>query len=528
MIPVVTAKEMQTLDRRTIEEIGIPGLVLMENAAMGLVHAVEEILCHDVKGRFIRIYCGTGNNGGDGFAIARHLMNRGAKLEILLVGSKDKLTPDAKANHDWFSEMGGTVTYINKEKELEFPKAADLAIDALLGTGLQGAARGLTAKAIEAINRQESLVVAVDIPSGVEGSTGKVMGPAVKAQVTVTMGLPKVGLMVPPGRNYAGDVKIVDIGIPNKLVDEAKIQFGCIECADVLTMLPHRHREAHKGDCGKLFLLAGSPGFTGAATLATLTAIRTGVGLARLGIPKSLNPILEAKLTEGMTWVLEDRGLAVLHPDAVFEVRRALEWADALVLGPGISMEESVGDAIEEFLPKVSLPTVIDADGLNQLGDRRHLLERLPKQCVLTPHPGEMARLTGLSLATIMEKPIEIAREWAGKWRAVVVLKGAPSFVARPDGMVWMNPTGNPGMASGGTGDVLTGMIGGFLAQGLAPWEAGVCGVWLHGTAGDRAAQSKGVLSLMASDIIEEIPEVIRSMGFDPVVLFPEKLHGGK
>ena len=348
MIPVVTAKEMQSLDKRTIEGMGIPGLVLMENAAMGVVYVIEEILSGCVKGRIVRIYCGTGNNGGDGFAVARHLMNRGAKLEVLLVGAKDKLTPDAKANHDWFLEMGGKVTYIEKERELAFSQPADIAIDALLGTGLQCAAQGIVAKAIEAINKQECRVVAVDIPSGVEGSSGKVLGPAVKAEVTVTMGLPKVGLMVPPGRNFAGEVKIIDIGIPRKFIEDANIQFGCIECEDVLKMLPRRHREAHKGDCGKLFLLAGSPGFTGAATLATLTAIKMGVGLARLGIPRSLNPILEAKLTEGMTWVLEDKGLGVLHPDAVFEIRKALEWAEALVLGPGISLEPMVGNLIEE------------------------------------------------------------------------------------------------------------------------------------------------------------------------------------
>jgi hydroxyethylthiazole kinase-like uncharacterized protein yjeF len=517
MIPIVTAKEMQELDKRTIEGMGVPGLVLMENAAMGVVHTVEDLL-EGVKGKFIRIYCGTGNNGGDGFAVTRHLMNRGAKLDVLMIGATGKLTPDAKANHDWFLEMGGKIAYINKEKELVLSQPADIAIDALLGTGLQGAARGITARAIEAINQIEQRVVAVDIPSGVEGSTGKVLGAAVKAEVTVTMGLLKVGLMVPPGRNYAGEVEVIDIGIPQKFIDEAKIQFGCIEVDDVLIMLPKRTREAHKGDCGKLFLLAGSPGFTGAATLATQTAIRMGVGLARLGIPKSLNSILEAKLTEGMTWVLEDRGTGVLHPDAVFEIKRALEWADALVLGPGISMESVVGDLVEELLPKVKLPTVIDADGLNQLGERKQLLKRLPKRCVLTPHPGEMARLTGLTMDNIIENPLAVAREYAEKWGAVVVLKGAPSYVARPDGMVVMNPTGNPGMASGGTGDVLTGMIGGLLAQGLSPWEASVCGVWSHGAAGDRAAESKGVLSMMASDMIEEIPRVLRDIGFEPVV----------
>jgi hydroxyethylthiazole kinase-like uncharacterized protein yjeF len=521
MIPIVTAKEMQSLDSKTIDGMGVPGLVLMENACMGVVEAAEDML-DGVRGKTIRIYCGTGNNGGDGFAAAKHLLNRGANLDVLLVGDPKKLTPDAKANHDWLIEMGGSVFPINNIEDLATRSSADLAIDGLLGTGIQGAARGLIADAIEAINLIEDRVLAIDIPSGVEGSTGKVGGSALIAELTVTMGLPKVGLMVPPGRNFAGDVEVVDIGIPRKFIDDADLKLGMTEESDVLEMLPHRHREAHKGDIGKLFLLAGSPGFTGAATLATQTAIRSGVGLARLGIPKELNPILEVKLTEGMTWVLPDKGTGLLHPDALPEVIEALAWADALVLGPGISMEKAVGDFIEKLLPLVKLPTVIDADGLNQLGQNKSLLKKLPKQCVLTPHPGEMARLTGEPILDILNDPIGTARKWAKTWKCVVVLKGAPTYVARPDGMVWLNPTGNPGMASGGTGDVLTGMIGGFLTQGLSPWAAAVCSVWLHGACGDSALEYQGALSLTASDLIEEIPVVLENIGFDPIIQFRE------
>jgi len=522
MIPIVTAKEMQSLDSKTIDGMGVPGLVLMENACMGVVEAAEDML-DGVQGKSIRIYCGTGNNGGDGFAAARHLMNRGAILDVLLIGSPSKLTPDAKANHDWFLEMGGSVSPTDNIEDLATRSSADLAIDGLLGTGTKGAARGLIADVIEAINVTENRVLAIDIPSGVEGSTGKVGGSAVIAELTVTMGLPKIGLMVPPGRNYAGEVEIVDIGIPRKFVDEADLKFGMTEEDDVLGMLPRRHREAHKGDVGKLLLLAGSPGFTGAATLATQTSIKVGVGLARLGIPKELNPILEVKLTEGMTWVLPDKSTGLLHPEALPEVKKALAWADALVLGPGISMEKHVGDFIEKLLPLVKLPTVIDADGLNQLAQKKSLLKKLPKQCVLTPHPGEMARLTGESISQIMDDPIATARKWAKTWKCVVVLKGAPSYIARPDGMVWVNPTGNPGMASGGTGDVLTGMIGGFLAQGLSPWNAAVCSAWLHGACGDSALEYQGALSLTASDLIDEIPAVLEDIGFDPIIQFPGK-----
>jgi hydroxyethylthiazole kinase-like uncharacterized protein yjeF len=519
MIPVVTTKEMKTLDSRVISGMGVPGLVLMENACMGVVNTIEEII-GDVDGKLIRIYCGPGNNGGDGFAAARHLMNRAARLEVYLIGNQKNLTPDAKANRDWLIEMGGTVSPINKITDIAVAIPADIAVDALLGTGIQAAARGLTAEIIKLINEKEGCVVAVDIPSGVEGSTGKVKGPAVKATATVTMGLPKIGLVVPPGRNYAGDIKVIDIGIPRRFINEANLKMGMTEVDDVLAMLPRRHREAHKGDCGKLFLLAGSPGFTGAATLATETALNMGVGLARLGIPKALNAIMEVKLTEGMTWVLEDQNLGILHPDAMPEIKKALKWADALALGPGISMQKPVGDLIELLLPKVTLPTVIDADGLNQLGERRHLLNKLPEHCVLTPHPGEMSRLTGQRISEILDDPIQAARECAKKWKCVVVLKGAPSYVAHPEGNVWINPTGNAGMASGGTGDVLTGMIGGLLAQGLSDWEAAVCGVWLHGAAGDRAAESVGEMSLVASDLIDEIPDLFLSIGFDPVAQF--------
>ena len=452
MIPIVTAKEMQSLDSRTIDGMGVPGLVLMENACMGVVEAAEDML-DGVQGKTIRIYCGTGNNGGDGFAAAKHLLNRGAILDVLLVGDPKKLTPDCKANHDWFLEMGGKVSPINNIEDLATCSTADLAIDGLLGTGIQGAARGLIADVIDAINAIETFVLAIDIPSGVEGSTGKASGPAVRADVTVTMGLPKIGLMVPPGRNYAGEVEVIDIGIPWKFIEEADLKFGMAEEEDILDMLPRRHQEAHKGDCGKLLLLAGSPGFTGAAYMATETAVRVGVGLARLGIPKELNPILEVKLIEGMTWVLPDKGTGLLHPDALPEAKKAVDWADALVLGPGISMEKAVGDFIEKLLPLDKLPTVIDADGLNQLGSKKSLLKKLPKQCVLTPHPGEMATLTGEPISKIMDNPIGIARKWAKTWNCVVVLKGAPSYIAHPDGMVLLNPTGNAGMASGGTGN---------------------------------------------------------------------------
>jgi len=509
---LATAAEMRELDRRAIEDIGIPGVVLMENAGRGVVGEMLHAW-GPVRGRKYDIFCGKGNNGGDGLVIARHLHNRGATVRVWLFS--EDMKGDAGVNLKAARNMGLDIKVISKglKAESSSMRHSDAVIDAIFGTGLAKDVSGHYKKVIDAVNRDARRVLAVDIPSGVDSDKGRIMGVAVRADMTVTFGLPKRGLYLYPGAQFAGDVRVADISIPAGVIDDAPVRAGLITAEQVRGLMPKRSPEAHKGSFGHLFILAGSVGKTGAACLAAEAALRTGVGLVTLGVPEGLNPIFEEKLTEAMTVPLPQTEEGSLAPEGMDRILSELKGKSALVLGPGISTNAGTMELVAELLPKLKVPTLIDADGLNILAIDDEPLKNASAPVVLTPHPGEMSRLIGVLARDVQADRPDAAVSLAGEYGHTVVLKGARTLVALPDGTFHINPTGNAGMATAGTGDVLSGVIGSLLAQGLGTLDASMLGVYLHGHAGDIASNDRGEAGLIAGDIIESLPESMRLMG---------------
>jgi NAD(P)H-hydrate epimerase len=488
MRPVLTAGEMRAIDRRAMEEYKIPGLILMEHAAQAVAGAVRE--------RFApvrtAVFAGTGNNGGDGWAVARLLRAAGWEVTVFHPGQGRDLPPDATANREMALRFG--VPDRPWDEVLDgsgLGREYGLVIDALLGTGFRGTVTGDYARLIEAINGSGLPVVAVDIPSGVEADTGRISGPAVRARVTVTFGRPKVGLMLFPGREAAGEVVVDTIGLPGALLAEPS-SFYTLEPGDAAALLPPRVPDSHKGTYGRLLVVGGSPGLTGAPVLAGLAALRCGTGLVTLG------------LREGLA-------LPEKPPELMTAPWPALRWEDfqAVVMGPGLSRAADGQELLWRLLP-AEQPKVLDADALNLLAGEEGWWQRLRGPAVLTPHLGEMARLCGVSPETVRADRLDLAREKARQWGVILILKDAVTLVAPPEGPVYINPTGNSGLATGGTGDVLAGVIGGLLAQGLSPEKAAILGVYLHGAAGDLAAAEFGKAGMIAGDLLEKLALVIK------------------
>lgn len=510
---IVTAEEMQQLDQTTIRDIGIPGLVLMENAGLRVVDVIKDIL-KDVKGKTVTVFAGKGNNGGDGFVVARHLLNMGAEVRVLLLGDPKEIKGDAKVNLDILTAMNHKTHPIVNPNSINVVKLAmvstDLVVDAVFGTGFKGAVNEHVGSVIEIINGAGKPVVAVDIPSGLEANTGKVHGPSVRATHTVTFGLPKIGLLIYPGVDYVGELIVGDISIPRAVAEKQGSKKFLLTDQLVRTWLPERAPESHKGTFGRVAVIGGAEGMTGAVALASMAALRAGAGLVTLGIPRSLHGLMEVKLTEVMTRPLAETDRKSLSRNAMEAVQSLVEWGDVVALGPGISTEPDTQSLIRELVAGLIKPAVIDADGLNALADHTEIIERCRAPLVLTPHPGEMARLLGIKTAEVQDNRIEVVTEAAGKWGATVVLKGARTIIAGADGSLYINPTGNPGMATGGSGDVLTGIIAGLMAQGLSPEQAAAAGAFFHGLAADHAVLSKGEAGLVAGDILDALPAVTK------------------
>jgi hydroxyethylthiazole kinase-like uncharacterized protein yjeF len=512
---VATAELMRKLDQRAISEFGIPGMVLMENAARGIVNTLFRSFPDLLTSR-IGVLAGRGNNGGDGLAVARYLANRGISCRVFLFAAQEEIKGDAGANLGILKRMGVAVQEVLNLEEWEGQKAlvgsVDLLLDGIFGTGLKGPVEGFFREIIESVNSLKKPVVAIDIPSGLDADNGQVLGACIQARITVTFGLAKRGLLVHPGAQAAGRVVIVDISLPARAVEGEKIQDNLLEGADFSPYLPPRKPDAHKGQFGHLFALAGSPGKTGAAALVSQAALRVGTGLVTLGVPESLNSILEEKVTEVMTEPLpetRERTLSLSAQQRIFEL---CSRKTALAVGPGLSLNSETIRLVQQLIRKSPLPMVIDADGLSALAGKLEILRKTQKELILTPHPGEMARLARKSTEEIQRDRLEVARGFAKEYGVILVLKGSRTLVASPGGEVFINPTGNPGMASGGMGDVLTGMIGGFLAQGLPALEAAKLGVYLHGLAGDYAAFLKGERGIAATDLAELAPGALNAL----------------
>ena len=511
---VAMSAEMRRIDLSASEDYGIPGLVLMESAGRETAYVVQELL-RRTGGKRVCIFAGKSNNGGDGFVAARYLANQGFHVQVCLLAEIAALSGDAAVYFAALQKMGIDVLGITEERDWD--KAglavsfADCLVDALIGTGLQGELTDRMAAAIDLMNSSVKPIVAVDIPSGVEADTGRVTRTAVKASHTVTFGLPKPGLYLYPGADYAGEVKVADIGIPAELLRSASIQQNIITAETVRDMLPQRPRDAHKGSCGRVGVIAGSVGMTGAAVLSATGALRAGAGLVTLGIAASLNPVVEVKLTEVMTLPFPESANGTFGARALpFMEELALKNAVTLI-GPGLGRSEETQAAIRQFVREARCPLVIDADALAALAGEIDILQQTEALAVLTPHLGEMALLTGLTVEEISQDRLYIARQAAMEWASIVVLKGAGTVIAFPDGEAYINPTGNSGMATGGTGDVLAGMIAGFIAQGISSHSAAVAGVYVHGLAGDLAAAG-GMVGMTAGDLAAKVPAAIQQI----------------
>jgi len=510
MRKIATAKEMQSLDSAATEQAGIPGILLMENASLEITRRIENIFDGDVRSREITIVCGKGNNGGDGYALARHLLNRGADVYVIGIGKIRDLKGDALTNAQIYRAIGGRLLELQASDSLPNTPEADIIVDALLGTGISGPVRGRIAEMIEWINNRPEPVLAIDIPSGVNGDTGLVEGPAIIADWTVTMGLLKRGLVLPPGRDLSGETSVAIISLPPRVKAGKHIPFNLLEDIDVHNMLPVREPTAHKGDCGRAVIIAGSPGMSGAAALSSRSALRIGSGLVILGIPASLNPIMEVKVTEVMTRPLAENDEGCLTPAAMPRIEELFLWSEAVGIGPGLGQHNDTKKLLYEILSHSNKPLVIDADGLNLLGSESEFSGSLPSGTILTPHPGEFSRLSGVSITDILAQRVDLVAEKAQAWGSVIVLKGSPTVIADPGGEVYCNPTGNAALATAGSGDVLTGMILGLLAQGCPPVHAACAGVYLHGLAGDLASKEIGVAATIAGDIENLLPKAIR------------------
>lgn len=505
---VVTVHTMQELDRRAINEHGIPGCQLMENAGRA---CTERILaaCRNLTDKRAVILAGKGNNGGDGYVIARHLLTQGWQVLVIILAHQEEIRGDALTMLKMLPEA--VLSFCPIEGKLTSQHGADLqqaplVVDALLGTGLTSDVTGVYREAISLLNAAPGMVVAVDIPSGVHGTSGCIRGQAVKADLTVSFACAKLGQVLYPGALQTGRLEVVDIGIPPQLLAEAP-SYDYLDEPSVAPLISRRDRQAHKGTFGHCLLIAGSTGKSGAAALAANAAVRSGAGLVTLACPATINPILEIKTTEAMTVALPDADTGFLTNAALPQIADLLGGKDAVALGPGIDRRPETISLVHQLLATISLPLVIDADGLNALAEDVSVLqEKLSPTVILTPHPGEMARLLGDSLPATTDARIGVAQEFARRHGVYLILKGARTIIAAPDGAVAINGSGNPGMASGGMGDVLTGVLTALLGQGLPPWQACCLGVFVHGLAGDLVADHKGEIGMHASDVIEALP----------------------
>lgn len=505
---LVTAKEMKALDVQAQNDYAMPGILLMDNAAQAVAEAVHEALTA-LEGERVVIFCGGGNNGGDGLGAARWLQSYGVSVRAFVVGAAlDAVQGDAALELAMFTKAGGRVEALSTEDdwvlaELAASKA-DVLVDALLGTGFHGELEGDVLRACELLNKSEKYILAVDVPTGVNADNGAVSENAVRADHTVTMALVKTGLLLYPGREYCGDIELADISMPVKLVEEYQSDKYRLTDEIVRELLPLRKANAHKGDAGRVVICAGSPGYTGAAALASDAAVKAGAGLVSLYTPLSSRDVLAIKLTEVMVHGLLERMPGILGGGAASDVASSAEAADVLAIGPGLGTSESTQEAVRTILQKITTPVVIDADALTALAGHTEILAAMQAQKVLTPHPGEMARLTGLEIAEIEADRINIAKKYAEQWQAIVVLKGAPTVIGCPNGTVYVNSTGNSSLATGGSGDVLTGIIAGLAAQEISLQEAAICGVYLHGL----AAELTGIdIGLAAGELAALLPQ---------------------
>ena len=507
---IALADEMKKIDKRAIEEYGVPEILLMENAGREVAAAFEEYL-GGVSGKRICVLAGSGNNGGDAFVAARHLMNHGAQISIFLVGSPAHLTKSAALNRDIIIKMGVVVHVLETERDWDKLQVTlrfvDGVVDGILGTGFKGSLRDAAARVVRMVNGHGKPVVAVDIPTGVEADTGNASPEAIRADLTVTFGLPKFGHMIGAGETATGKLLVDDIGIPKALLEDDTIRQTYLDDVTVAPVLLPRPLDAHKGSCGRILVIAGSRGMTGAAALAASAVLRSGAGVAVLALPRSLQEMMAGKLTEVMTKPLPETDEGAIDIAALGEALALAEGFDVVLIGPGLGRTQETQKFVQDFCAAVKKPLILDADAIYAFCGKTDVFKGFAFVPILTPHLGEMAHLLELSVDELRASLLDMTREAAREYHAVFVVKSECTIIVYPDGQAFLTSKGNSGMATAGAGDVLAGAVAGLMKQtaaGLAP----LAGVYIHGLAGDLAAKEKGY-GLIASDILENLPHAL-------------------
>lgn len=504
---VVDSSTMRKIDKYCIENLNIKGIILMENAALKIFSEVENKL-KEINGRIVTIVCGIGNNGGDGLAVARHLYVKGYNARVFIVGDINKASEDFKENFNILkniNEIHKDIIYLQflDENNLHNLKEAlmqsDIVIDSIFGTGLKRNIEGIYLKVISLINENSKYIMSIDVPSGLNSDNGKVLGEAVKAHETITLQLYKKGFLNYEAFNYCGAIKVMDIGIPKKVIEMLAEEIVITSEQWVASKIPLRRKVAHKGNFGKVLIIAGSDEYTGAAYFSAEAAVKSGAGLVSLATGTGVRKILQSKLAEVMVSEYEDR----------VKLNSLIDGSDIIAIGPGLGSGENTFNLVKEVLLRKRTPVVIDADGINAVRDNLSLLSKRQGVTVITPHLGEMSRIINMPISEIEENRLKVAKEFANKYNTIVLLKGYNTIIT--DGKkVMINPTGNSAMASGGMGDVLTGIITSFIGQGIDPFEATVCAAFIHGLSGEILSKKK--YSVTPSDVLDRLPHTIKEI----------------
>lgn len=511
---VVTGKEMQELDKVVIQELGVPAEVLMERAGLGVAENIYKYFPLE-KYFKVLVICGPGNNGGDGFVCARHLWDMGYKVKVVLLSEEEKYKGEALTNLKILKKLGFTLEKVSELKQLEeilFKEKPQILVDAIFGTGLKREVTGFLAEVIEFINKNKEAykVVAIDISSGICSETGQILGCAIKADLTVTFELIKIGHLFYPGKEYTGVLEVVKIGFPSEVIEKRAPQREYLDWKWAKKVFKPRTGYTHKGTFGHVLILAGSRGKSGAGILSALGALRGGAGLVTLASTKTLQKIYSTILPEILTAGLEEELTGEISFNSLEEFLRICEGKRVLVIGPGLGLTSGVKKFLKELLKKIELPLVIDADALTLLSENPEVLKNYKGIKILTPHPGEAQRFLKISTKEILSNRLKVTEELVNLTDSIVVLKGPHSIVMSPDGRTGINSIDEPGLAQGGMGDILSGLIGAFLAQGYEPFLATCLAVFLHGEAGKKLHQEYGPFGFTATEVGNFIPKLIK------------------
>ena len=509
---VLSPERMAKYDEYAIKTWGIPSSVLMENAGRNTYRLMKERYL--TGKRSIAIICGRGNNGGDGFVVGRYALRDGFQTRVFLLCKKNDLKGDAALNMRLYKSIGGEVVECTGTIDMmkKGVKDSDIIVDAIFGTGLSKVVEGREKQVIEEINKSGKPVISVDIPSGIDGKTGVPLGAAIKATHTFTYGYPKFGQILYPGAYYTGKLTVVDISLPVLAEEKLGVDGYVVDGEMIRGFLKERMPWVHKGTFGHVAVIAGSPGKTGAAHMASLAALKIGAGLVTLIIPESLNSIMEVKLTEVMTYPVKDQGTGFFRLSSYKKILEFIEDKDVVIMGPGLSQDAETMELVKKLYSEANKPFVIDADGINAFQGHLDVIRCVKRQAVFTPHPGELARIMGLTPKDINEDRIGVGKSFVKDCGIHLVLKGARTILFSVDGQVFINPTGNPVLAKGGSGDILTGFIGGLLSQGYSMNEASILGTYLHGYIADTWVEHGTDMDLLACDLLFGLGEAIKDI----------------